>query len=365
MVGSLTDGPGHRSQMLDVQAMPGLVTRWLRAAGHAGTVADYALLTGGYSRVMARVTLDLPGGGSEVLVLRGDPPPDQAMLESDRTAEWNVVAALTELGRVRVPPARWFVDDEAWFGTKAMFVEHITSQSLQALLDGGRDHSSTADGVASLWAQVASVTPGDVPALAAPSSWDAYIDEQIGRWRALADNYVEALPIISYLAAWMDHHRPPPLPLRLVHGDPQAANVIVDGHGDWHLIDWEFARIGDPREDLGYYNAYCGAVPPNLLAEDPERFLARYRAETGFDEDAVNPATLAWFTTLSTISVVSGMHDAIAGLANGSRRGTLVAFNSLLCTVGYRNFLEAIEMIESTAGAPAANPAGAAGEGVS
>ena len=34
------------------------------------------------------------------------------------------------------------------------------------------------------------------------------------------------------------------------------------------LTDWEFAHIGDPREDLGYYNAYSGAVPPNLLADD-------------------------------------------------------------------------------------------------
>lgn len=342
------------SRMLDVEAMPALITQWLRAEGHSATVAGYELLTGGYSRVMARVTLVLEDGTSEVLVLRGDPPPDQAMLESDRTLEWNVVAALTGSERVRIPPARWFVDDEAWFGTKAMFVEHVPSRSLQALLDDGCDHAATADGISSLWARVASVTPEEVPGLDVPESWDAYIDAQIARWRALADDYVEALPIISYLAAWMDHHRPPPLPLRLVHGDPQAANVIVDAAGDWHLIDWEFARIGDPREDLGYYNAYCGAVPPNLLAEDTDRFLGRYREETGFSEDAVNPATLAWFTTLSTIAVVSGMHAAIAGLANGTRRGTLVAFNTLLCTVGYRNFLEAIELIESVPSAAGA-----------
>ena len=336
------------SRMLDVQAMPSLIADWLRAEGHTATVAGYELLTGGYSRVMAKVTLDLAGGGSEVLVLRGDPPPDQAMLESDRTLEWNVVAALTGSGRVRIPPARWFVDDEDWFGTKAMFVEHVASRSLQALLDEGRDHATTADQLSSLWAQVGSVTPDEMPGLDVPASWDAYIDTQIGRWRTLADDYVEALPIISYLAAWMDHHRPPPLPLRLVHGDPQPANVIVDDGGEWHLIDWEFARIGDPREDLGYYNAYAGAVPPNLIAEDTDRFLARYRAATGFSEEAVNPATLAWFTTLSTIAVVSGMHDAIAGLANGTRRGTLVAFNTLLCTVGYRNFLDAIDLIEAT-----------------
>ena len=62
----------------------------------------------------------------------------------------------------------------------------------------------------------------------------------------------------------------------------------------------------------------------------------------------MNPATLGWFTTLSTISVVQGMHDAIAGLARGTRSGTLVAFNSLMCTMGYHQFLSAIEQLEAS-----------------
>lgn len=336
--------------MLDVAAMPARIEAWLAEHADAGTVHSYELMTGGYSRAMARVTIEWAAGGTDVLVLRGDPPPELAMLVSDRRAEWDVWSALSTLAQVRVPPVRWYVDDASWFGTEAMFITHVPSRSLQALLDGGLDHAETGDAMCDVMADVASVTPEQLPDVAAPASWDDYIDIQIARWRALAETYVEALPIITYLASWIDHHRPPPLPLRLVHGDPQAANVIVGDDGHWYLVDWEFARIGDPREDLGYYNAYSGAVPPNLLAEDPDRFLARYRERTGFDADAVNPATLAWFTTLSTISVVQGMHDAIAGLARGTRNGTLVAFNSLLCTVGYDQFLSAIEHIETFAG---------------
>jgi aminoglycoside phosphotransferase (APT) family kinase protein len=336
------------SGMLDVEAMPGRIDAWLASQGHRASVISYELMTGGYSRVMARVTLDWDDGVSEVVVLRGDPPPDVAMLSTDRDAEWALLSHLTELDHVPVPPVRWYVTDPQWFGTKAMFVDHVSSRTLQAHLDAGLDHASAGAGFSTLLAAVASVTPGQLPDVERPASWETYIDSQIGRWRALADTYVEALPIVTYLAAWMDAHRPPPLPLRLVHGDPQAANVLVADDGSWRLVDWEFARIGDPREDLGYYNAYSGTVPPNLLGEDVDGFLARYRDLTGFGEEAVNPATLGWFTTLSTISVVQGMHDAIAGLARGTRSGALVAFNSLMCTVGYHQFLGAIEQIEAS-----------------
>ena len=70
----------------------------------------------------------------------------------------------------------------------------------------------------------------------------------------------------------------------------------------WRIVDWEFARIGDPREDLGYYNAYSGAVPPNLAQLDLAAFLARFRERTGFDEEAVNPVTFGYFTVLSTVT---------------------------------------------------------------
>ena len=111
----------------------------------------------------------------------------------------------------------------------------------------------------------------------------------------------------------------------------------------WQFIDWEFARIGDPREDLGYYNAYAQAVPPNLAMADLEAYLRTFREVTGFSEEAVNPMTFGYFTVLSTASVVSGMYDTLRGVANGERRGIAATFNSaLLITISNNNFMEAI-----------------------
>ena len=332
--------------MLDVEAMPDHIARWLTANVRPASVRRYEIMTGGFSRVMARVEVEWHDGGSEVFVLRGDPPAELATLESDRDLEWALLADLTADATVPVPAGRWYVDDPTHFGSKALFIEHVPSRTLQAELDDGLDHAATATRLADLMAQVASVTPERVPALACPPSWDGYIDAKIAAWQRMADEHVEAVPIIQYLTSWMDAHRPSPLPFRLVHGDFQAANVIVTPTDDWKLIDWEFARVGDPREDLGYYNAYSGAVPPNLAANDLGSFLARYRERTGFDGDAVNPATFAWFTIISTLSAVAGLHDGVAGFANGAKRGTSVAFNSILVTIGYRNFLDAIGALQ-------------------
>lgn len=333
--------------MLDVDAMTVKVGEWLTANVKPATVRRYEIMTGGFSRTMARVEVDWHDGGTEVFVLRGDPPPELATLESDRDQEWALLSDLSMAGTVPVPPGRWYVDDPSHFGTKALFIEHVPSRTLQALLDDGLDQVVTADRLADLMAGVASTTPEQVPSLPCPTSWDAYIDDKLAGWQRIADDHVEASPIVQYLASWLAANRPAPLPFRLVHGDPQAANVIVTPDGDWHLIDWEFARVGDPREDLGYYNAYSGAVPPNLAANDLERFLARYRAASGFGEDAVNATTFAWFTILSTMSIVEGLHIGLAQFASGDKRGTSAAFNSVIVSIGYRNFLDAIRAVET------------------
>ena len=57
------------------------------------------------------------------------------------------------------------------------------------------------------------------------------------------------------------------MPLALVHGDCQPSNVLVADGADPLVIDWEFAHIGDPREDIGYYSQI--PLLPNVLWSHP------------------------------------------------------------------------------------------------
>ncbi len=134
-------------------------------------------------------------------------------------------------------------------------------------------------------------------ALPRPATGDA-MGEQIARWKSSADAHVEDLPIFRYVAAWLDAHRPPPVPLGLVHHDFSTANMLVDDNGDLIIIDWELACIGDPREDLGYFKAYAQAAPPDLIDADVDGFCNRYREITGYGEDQLNPAVMTYFLVL-------------------------------------------------------------------
>ena len=332
--------------MLDTDTMPGRIESWLGANVRPATVESYTIMTGGFSRVMARVDVSWSDGGSESFVLRGDPPPEIAALESDRDAEWALLSDLTMLGSVKMPAARWYVHDESHFGTKAIFIDFVDGGSLQATFDDGRDHAATVDPLVELMASVSSVEPGQVPSLPAPASWDDHMDAIIGRWRALADTHCESVPFVRHIAAWLKRRKPAPAPLRLAHGDFQQGNILDTAHG-LQVIDWEFSRIGDPREDLGYYAAYSAAVPPNLIELDLDGFLQTFRDKTGLDEEQVNPLTHGYFTVLSTISSIEGLYTGLSAMHRGERRGVAVAYNSQLIPVGNDNFVTAIDTMEA------------------
>lgn len=334
--------------MRDCETMPLLIEGFLRErAGTPVSVTSYELMTGGYSRVMARVECAWADGRAETLVLRGDPPAGEALLVTDRDLEWAVLSGLSTLGAFPMPAARWYVEDESLFGTKAIFIDHVDSPSLQSQLDAGLDPAGQRDGLVDLMAAVHTVDVTTLPPeLARPAHWDGYLASVIDEWRQCEAAYVESSPMLRYIGAWLDANRPAPVPLRLVHGDFQAANVLMAADG-LQLVDWEYAHVGDPREDLGWYNGYSSAAPPNLYAADPEGFLARYRAATGFDEAQVNQLTVGYFTILGSIKVIAGIYGAIGAMARGEASGVLTGFNVQSATYGHMNFLNAITGIEA------------------
>lgn len=112
---------------------------------------------------------------------------------------------------------------------------------------------------------------------------------------------------------------PPEVPLALVHGDLQPGNFLLSEGTDPYIIDWEFARIGDPRLDIGYYLQI--PMPPHLYHPDPEAFLASYRALTGLTEEQINPAIAKYFLLLGTshlmLDILQGTEDVTAGQHRG------------------------------------------------
>jgi aminoglycoside phosphotransferase (APT) family kinase protein len=324
--------------------MPARLAEFLRSvdAGRTATVSQYEPLVGGYSRTMARATVHWSDGSTEILVLRGDPPPGKAMMETDRDVEWAVLSAIGECGAVPVAAARYYDGTGDRLGTKCIVLDHVDGPSLQAVLNTTPAESRTPhrDGLVDTMARIHSVEPAAVAgALEVPSDWSDYLAGLIDRFRQADGGHVEPVPFLRYVAGWLDAHRPPPLPLRLVHSDFQPANIMVAPDGTHHVIDWELSHVGDPREDLGYYNVYSSVSGPNLFLDDPDGFLARYRERTGFGEEAVNLSTMAYFSALAAVTVYSQVLGGAAAMARGLNGGLMTTYTLNALTVGHNNFL--------------------------
>ena len=340
--------------MHEVEHMPARLEAFLASVvpDRRAKVQSYALMTGGYSRVMARAEVAWDNGTTETLVLRGDPPPDKTMLVTDRDAEWAVLQSLSSISTVPMPAALHYDSTGEHLGTKAIVLEFCAGPSLQAQLNE-LAAAKTPDTDPRLLAHrdafvqtVARVPQVDLRVLPAgmfrPADWDSYMTSVNNSWAQNERTMKESSPTMRYVGAWLDAHRPPPMPLVLQHGDLQPANILLDpSDGSHRLIDWEYAHIGDPREDLGWYVAYSAAAPPSLYGPDPEAFLARYRELTGTSELHVNQATLGYFSVVSAVKVFSQIVQAASAMAEGKSNGIMTTYNLNAAINGHMNFMGA------------------------
>jgi aminoglycoside phosphotransferase (APT) family kinase protein len=243
-----------------------------------------------------------------------------------------------------MPAVRHYDASGEHLGTKCLVIDHVAGESLQRLLDESDPLTAHPRHMADLVDTLAALHTVDVSdltdVLGEPADWDTYLGSLIERFRAAEAAHVERNPFLRYVASWLDAHRPAPLPLRLVHSDFQPSNVMVANDGTHQVIDWELAHLGDPREDLGYYNVYATARGPNLYAADPDGFLARYRERTGFPEEAVNHETMAYFSSLSAVTVYAQVLAGAAAMARGVNGGLMTTYTLNALTVGHTNFMK-------------------------
>jgi aminoglycoside phosphotransferase (APT) family kinase protein len=157
-----------------------------------------------------------------------------------------------------------------------------------------------------------------------PSNWTSYVDSVLGIYDRLAASHPTVAPVLRYVTWWAARHRPPPVPLALVHGDCQPSNVLISKSQPPMVIDWEFAHIGDPREDIGYYNQI--PLLPNVYWADPERFLDRYRAATGMTEEQINSEIVDYFLIIGMAALYAQLVDAADAVARNRHPGILASY---------------------------------------
>lgn len=246
-----------------------------------GTVTRFDKATTGRSRGTWLTDVILADGSTRHLVLRrdtGDGPLSGTELSLDR--ESHVYAALTPTD-VPIPRLVARSEDGA-----ALLVERITgSEDLGSLDDVAREQvaDSFVDAVVALHAL--DVEGLDLPGFHRPADGPDHALADLALWRRILDEHVPRPdPALRYVVAWLTSN-PPAGPDRTVlcHGDLGPGNFMHDGARVTGLLDWEFAHLGDPMDDLAWLTirvAHVGGLG------DLDRVLDRYQAQSGSKTDA-------------------------------------------------------------------------------
>jgi aminoglycoside phosphotransferase (APT) family kinase protein len=107
----------------------------------------------------------------------------------------------------------------------------------------------------------------------------------LARFRDELDSVDEPHPAIELGLHWLRDRLPRDRPSTFCHGDFRLGNLVVGPAGLTHVLDWEFAHVGDPVEDVAWplVRAWRFGANERRLGGvgDVEPYLERYNELTG------------------------------------------------------------------------------------
>ncbi|MGK2908211.1 MAG: phosphotransferase family protein [Sphingobium sp.] len=175
-----------------------------------------------------------------------------------------------------------------------------------------------ADILAEKMAQLHAIEPlrelGDLTDTIKTDLWDLPMRDCVERYiRNWYDFYLREQhtpsPALMALYGWLFDNIPDsPGSPRLIHGDIGFHNFLIDEGRMTALVDWEFAHIGDPAEELGYVSVTVGK------SLDWDRFMARYQSAGG---NYVSPQTLRFYGVWAYVRNASGANILSTRLISG------------------------------------------------
>ncbi len=282
-------------------------------------VTDVAVLAGGYSRQTFRFNcvIERTDGRRELpMILRKDPPPAAAILETNRELEMRLIRAVATNTKIPVSEC-YFLVDSSVMGEAAMVIERVHGHGEPSRLFNGGPDEAMADGVATDLCEYLAELHMTDPAKLDPqgrhadprgvgidvSSWDQYMASTF-------EYYIRGYDQVAFdpMPGWLDgllyirRNVPRPLPLRLLHGDFNPANFLYENGRVTAIIDWENSHIGDPREDLGWLKHMDVLSNTNIFGSVSADggFLQHYNRITGFD---VTEKEVEYFRLFSSANI--------------------------------------------------------------
>jgi aminoglycoside phosphotransferase (APT) family kinase protein len=143
----------------------------------------------------------------------------------------------------------------------------------------------------------------------------------ISRFYEELDSVGEPHPAIEYGLLWVRERLHEPTELTFCHGDFRIGNLAVGDRGLVSVLDWEFAHVGDPIEDVAWpiVRAWRFGADDRRLGGvgDVEPYLERYNELTG---RAVSLAELDVWEVLGNVKWAIGCLTQCRRHLNGQDR---------------------------------------------
>lgn len=179
-----------------------------------------------------------------------------------------------------------------------------------------------ASGVAQLHGLPPLTELGDLTNAIRLDRWDISLQEATRRYiRDWFDIFTESShapsPTLVSLYGWLFDNIPdaPGRPV-LLHGDIGFHNMLIDQGQLSVLVDWEFAHIGDPAEDMAYIRNTCGNIPW-------DSFRKRYEAAGGA---VIDPVRLHFFQVWGQVRNASASNLSMGKFAEGALTDLKLAY---------------------------------------
>jgi aminoglycoside phosphotransferase (APT) family kinase protein len=229
-----------------------------RETGGTARVVAFEPLAGGASREMFSIDVEIEAGkmpGIYQLVLRRDLGGRIHEQSLDRGDEFRVIVAALEAG-VSVPRAHWLSEDPEILGTPFFLQDRVQGVTIgRRIVKEPSLATARARLPVQMGEELAKMHRIDTRALAflpRPPDGSTAATDEVRRVCGELDRARDPHPALELAIDWLKRHLPAREERTFVHGDYRIGNVVVGPGGLVAVLDWEFAHLGDPIEDVAW-----------------------------------------------------------------------------------------------------------------
>lgn len=312
-------------------------------------------LAGGASRDTWFISIQV-NDEEQQIVMRRDLPTQMFEDALTRKQEFHMMSAAYHDG-VKVAKVRWLCEDASVLNGDFFIMDYVPGDSIGRRIITRDEFAKAREALPFHMAEeLAKIHKIDfdkpeLDFLKRPSKDLSATGEAIQEMVEVLDDIGISNPVWEWALRRAYHHMPEVAPMTFIHGDFRLGNILVDENGLAAVIDWEFAHVGDPDEELGYLCMrdwrFGEGTKRAAGLTDRESFIKAYETASG---RSVNRAAVNWWEVMGNIRwgiicmsqanrhLREGSEEQSVELASLGRRSAEMQYESLRLIDSYGMF---------------------------